>query len=46
MVSYELATAHGDQPESAIRHRHIGPTDRLAPADPPSLSQVLSEIEG
>lgn len=27
-------------------HKHIGPTDRLAPADQPSLSQVLDEIEG
>jgi hypothetical protein len=27
-------------------HKHIGPTDRVAPADQPSLSHVLSEIEG
>ena len=27
-------------------HKHIGPMDRLAPSDPPSLSQVLAEIEG
>ena len=27
-------------------HKHIGPKDRLAPADQPSLSQVLAEIEG
>ena len=26
-------------------HKHIGPTDRLAPADQPSLSQVLTEVE-
>jgi len=26
-------------------HKHIGPTDRLTPADQPSLSQVLAEIE-
>ena len=26
-------------------HKHIGPKDRLAPADQPSLSQVLAEIE-
>jgi hypothetical protein len=26
-------------------HKHIGPADRLAPADQPSLSQVLSEVE-
>jgi hypothetical protein len=26
-------------------HKHIGPADRLAPADQPSLHQVLSEIE-
>ena len=27
-------------------HKHIGPSDRLSPADQPSLSQVLAEIEG
>ena len=27
-------------------HKHIGPSDRLAPADQPSLSQVLAEIGG
>jgi hypothetical protein len=27
-------------------HKHIGPTDRLAPADQPSLSQILAEVEG
>jgi len=27
-------------------HKHIGPQDRLAPADQPTLSQVLSEIAG
>jgi hypothetical protein len=26
-------------------HKHIGPADRLAPADQPSLNQVLSEVE-
>ena len=26
-------------------HKHIGPRDRLAPADQPSLSQVVAEIE-
>jgi hypothetical protein len=26
-------------------HKHIGPTDRLAPTDQPSLSQILAEIE-
>ena len=26
-------------------HKHIGAADRLAPADQPSLSQVLAEIE-
>jgi len=25
-------------------HKHIGPQDRLAPADQPTLSQVLAEI--
>ena len=27
-------------------HKHISPSDRLAPADQPSLSQVFVEIEG
>ena len=27
-------------------HKHIGPEDRLAPADQMSLRQVLAEIEG
>ena len=27
-------------------YKHIGPKDRLAPADQMSLSQVLAEIEG
>jgi len=26
-------------------HKHVGAADRLAPADQPSLSQVLAEIE-
>jgi hypothetical protein len=26
-------------------HKHVGPLDRLAPADQPSLSQVLGEAE-
>jgi hypothetical protein len=26
-------------------HKHIGAADRLAPADQPSLSEVLAEIE-
>lgn len=26
-------------------HKHIGPNDRLAPADQPTLSQVVTEIE-
>jgi len=26
-------------------HKHIGPSDRLVPADQPTLSQVLAEIE-
>ncbi len=25
-------------------HKHIGPQDRLAPADQPSLSQVMAEV--
>jgi len=27
-------------------HKHIGPEDRLAPADQPTLSQILAEIAG
>jgi hypothetical protein len=27
-------------------HKHTGYTDRLTPADQPSLSQVLAEVEG
>jgi len=27
-------------------HKHIGPQDRVTPADQPSLSQVLAEIAG
>lgn len=26
-------------------HKHIGPKDRLTPAEPPSLNQVFAEIE-
>ena len=26
-------------------HKHVGPSDRLAPADQPNLSQVFAEIE-
>ncbi len=42
---YDNAPHH---PEIATHphHKHIGATDRLAPADPPSLSQVLAESEG
>ena len=41
---YDNAPHH---PEIATHphHKHIGPEDRLAPADPPNLSQVFSEIE-
>ncbi len=28
-----------------LHHKHLGPADRLAPADPPSLNQILAEIE-
>jgi hypothetical protein len=27
-------------------HKHIGPENRLAPADQPSLGQIFTEIEG
>jgi len=26
-------------------HKHVGPSDRLAPADQPSLGQVLGEVQ-
>jgi hypothetical protein len=26
-------------------HKHIGPQDRLAPADQPNLNQIFAEIE-
>jgi hypothetical protein len=41
---YDNAPHH---PEIATHphHKHIGPKDRLAPADQPNLSQVFSEIE-
>jgi hypothetical protein len=42
---YDNAPHH---PEIATHphHKHTGPTGRLAPADQPSLSQVLAEVEG
>jgi len=42
---YDNAPHH---PEIATHphHKHIGPTERLTPADQPTLSQVLSEIDG
>lgn len=42
---YDNAPHH---PEIATHphHKHIGPKNRLAPADQPSLRQIFSEIEG
>lgn len=42
---YDNAPHH---PEIATHphHKHVGPEDRVAPADQPSLSQVLDEVEG
>jgi hypothetical protein len=42
---YDNAPHH---PEIATHphHKHIGPTDRLAPTDQPSLGQVLDEVQG
>jgi len=42
---YDNAPHH---PEIATHphHKHIGPEDRVTPADQPSLSQVLDEVEG
>lgn len=42
---YDNAPHHPDI-ATYPHHKHIGPADRLAPADQPSLSQVLAEIEG
>lgn len=41
---YDNAPHH---PEIATHphHKHIGPKDRLAPADQPSINQVMAEIE-
>jgi len=41
---YDNAPHH---PEIATHphHKHIGPADRLAPSDQPSLHQVLAEVE-
>jgi hypothetical protein len=41
---YDNAPHH---PEIATHphHKHIGPKDKLAPADQPNLNQVLAEIE-
>jgi hypothetical protein len=41
---YDNAPHH---PEVATHphHKHIGLEDRLAPADPPTLSQILAEVE-
>lgn len=41
---YDNAPHH---PEIATHphHKHIGPVDRLAPADQPNLSQILAEID-
>ncbi len=41
---YDNAPHHPDI-ATHPHHKHIGVTDRLAPADQPSLSQVLAEIE-
>ena len=42
---YDNAPHH---PEIATHphHKHNGPEDHLAPADQPSLNQVLAEVEG
>ncbi|PKO22712.1 MAG: hypothetical protein CVU38_07955 [Chloroflexi bacterium HGW-Chloroflexi-1] len=36
--------AHHPEIITFPHHKHIGPQDRLAPSDQPSLSQVLAEI--
>lgn len=44
IIRYDNAPHH---PETATypHHKHIGPDDRIAPADQPSLSEVLAEVE-
>lgn len=41
---YDNAPHHGDI-ITYPHHKHVGPSDRLAPSDQPSLHQVLTEIE-
>ena len=41
---YDNAPHHPDV-ATHPHHKHIGPLDRLAPADAPTLGQVLAEIE-
>lgn len=38
--------AHHPEIITFPHHKHIGPQDRLAPAEQPSLSRVLAEIAG
>lgn len=35
---------HHPQIVTFPHHKHIGPSDRLAPSDQPSLGQILTEI--
>jgi len=38
-------TSHHPEIVTHPHHKHLGPHDRLAPADQPTLSQVLAEVE-
>lgn len=38
--------AHHPKIVTHPHHKHIGPEDRLMPADQPSLGQVLTEVRG
>jgi hypothetical protein len=45
LFRYDNAPHHPEIPTHP-HHKHIGPGDRLAPTDQPTLSQILTEIEG
>lgn len=43
---FQLTKTHHPEIVTYPHHKHVGSADRLAPADQPSLKQVLAEIEG
>jgi hypothetical protein len=38
-------TPHHPEIVTHPHHKHVGPSERVTPADQPSLSQVLDEVE-